>query len=99
MTEPFDVCLKFIIIGDSGTGKSCMLRQFLENKCKLVVQNSDTFTVAEDQTHTIGVEFGAKIVQAAGKRIKLQIWDTVIIIFTQFLIELGRTGTISVSYA
>jgi GTPase SAR1 family protein len=34
-------------------------------------------TVAEDQTHTIGVEFGAKIVEAAGKKIKLQIWDTV----------------------
>lgn len=44
--------------------KSCLLHRFVE----------DTF--CEDQTQTIGVEFGAKVVSLLGKRVKLQIWDT-----------------------
>ena len=32
--------------------------------------------VKEDSTHTIGVEFGSKIVDIGGKTVKLQIWDT-----------------------
>ena len=30
----------------------------------------------EDSAHTIGVEFGSKIVPVGGKTVKLQIWDT-----------------------
>lgn len=26
--------------------------------------------------HTIGVEFGTRIIEVAGQKIKLQIWDT-----------------------
>lgn len=63
-SEAIDLCLKFILVGDSGVGKTCFLRQFLEQK------------FAVDQTHTIGVEFGAKVVKVAGRTIKLQIWDT-----------------------
>jgi len=59
-----ELLFKFIIIGDSGTGKSCLLRYFLDRKFK------------KDQSHTIGVEFGSKIVTVAGKAVKLQIWDT-----------------------
>eukprot|EP01062_Namystynia_karyoxenos_P041610 TRINITY_DN3033_c0_g1_i1.p1 TRINITY_DN3033_c0_g1~~TRINITY_DN3033_c0_g1_i1.p1 ORF type:complete len:245 (+),score=72.69 TRINITY_DN3033_c0_g1_i1:96-737(+) len=62
--EKYDQLMKFIVIGDSGTGKSCLLHRFIENK------------FVEDQTHTIGVEFGAKVVDLLGKRVKLQIWDT-----------------------
>ena len=32
--------------------------------------------VKDESTHTIGVEFGSKIVNVAGKTVKLQIWDT-----------------------
>ena len=32
--------------------------------------------VRHDSTHTIGVEFGSKIVNVGGKSVKLQIWDT-----------------------
>lgn len=32
--------------------------------------------VNKDSTHTIGVEFGSKIVEVGGKQIKLQVWDT-----------------------
>lgn len=59
-----DSIFKLIIIGDSGVGKSCFLLQFLEGDFK------------EDHNVTIGVEYGAKTIQAMGKTIKLQIWDT-----------------------
>eukprot|EP01065_Artemidia_motanka_P013050 TRINITY_DN1719_c1_g1_i1.p1 TRINITY_DN1719_c1_g1~~TRINITY_DN1719_c1_g1_i1.p1 ORF type:complete len:228 (+),score=96.49 TRINITY_DN1719_c1_g1_i1:59-685(+) len=62
--ERYDKLMKMIVIGDSGTGKSCLLHRFIEDK------------FVDDQTHTIGVEFGAKVVEMFGKRIKLQIWDT-----------------------
>lgn len=32
--------------------------------------------VKQDSSHTIGVEFGSKVVNIGGKAIKLQIWDT-----------------------
>ncbi|KAJ2491770.1 Golgi to endosome transport [Coemansia sp. RSA 2050] len=55
---------KLIIIGDMGCGKSSLLRQFTE----------DTFS--EKTNHTIGVEFGTKIVDVDGERVKIQAWDT-----------------------
>lgn len=63
-SEKYHQLMKLIVVGDSGTGKSSLLHRFVE----------DTFS--EDQTQTIGVEFGAKVVQLLGKKIKLQIWDT-----------------------
>lgn len=32
--------------------------------------------VKDDSNHTIGVEFGSKIINVGGKYVKLQIWDT-----------------------
>jgi len=32
--------------------------------------------VKDDSSHTIGVEFGSRIVNVGGKSVKLQIWDT-----------------------
>lgn len=34
------------------------------------------FLVKDDSNHTIGVEFGSKIINVGGKYVKLQIWDT-----------------------
>ena len=45
-------------------GKSCLLHQFTEKK------------FMADCPHTIGVEYGTRIIEVAGQRIKLQIWDT-----------------------
>ncbi|CAH1401991.1 unnamed protein product [Nezara viridula] len=64
MSETYDFLFKFLVIGSAGSGKSCMLHQFIEKKFK------------GDSSHTIGVEFGSKIVTVAGKTVKLQIWDT-----------------------
>ena len=62
--EKCDFIFKFIIIGDAGVGKSCILHQFIEGKQK------------KSSSHTIGVEFGSKVIQVGTHRVKLQIWDT-----------------------
>ena len=62
--DPYDYLFKFLVIGSAGTGKSCLLHQFIEG------------TFKEDSSHTIGVEFGSKIVPVGGRTVKLQIWDT-----------------------
>lgn len=59
-----DLFFKFIIIGDTGTGKSCLLRHFVEKKFQ------------KGMPQTIGVEFGSKVINVNGKKVKLQIWDT-----------------------
>ncbi|XP_022245484.1 ras-related protein Rab-4B isoform X1 [Limulus polyphemus] len=59
-----DFLFKFLVIGSAGTGKSCLLHQFIENKFKA------------ESSHTIGVEFGSKVVNVGGRSVKLQIWDT-----------------------
>ena len=59
-----DYVFKYIIIGDSGVGKSCLLLQFTDKR----------FEPLHDLT--IGVEFGARMVPIDGKNVKLQIWDT-----------------------
>ena len=55
---------RYIIIGDTGVGKSCLLLQFTDKRFQ--------------QVHdlTIGVEFGARMITIDNKQIKLQIWDT-----------------------
>lgn len=32
--------------------------------------------VKQDSSHTIGVEFGSKVINCASKTVKLQVWDT-----------------------
>ncbi|KEH18927.1 ras-related protein Rab-2-A [Medicago truncatula] len=55
---------KFIIIGDIGVGKSCLLFRFTDNSFKPI------------HDITIGVEFGIKFINIKNNRIKLHIWDT-----------------------
>eukprot|EP01113_Clastostelium_recurvatum_P009553 TRINITY_DN1460_c0_g1_i1.p1 TRINITY_DN1460_c0_g1~~TRINITY_DN1460_c0_g1_i1.p1 ORF type:complete len:230 (-),score=52.73 TRINITY_DN1460_c0_g1_i1:133-777(-) len=64
MAERYDFLFKFIVIGDTNVGKSCLLHRFIDNKFK------------QESSHTIGVEFGSKIVEVGGRNVKLQIWDT-----------------------
>mmetsp|Transcript_1162 Transcript_1162/g.2804 ORF Transcript_1162/g.2804 Transcript_1162/m.2804 type:complete len:95 (+) Transcript_1162:25-309(+) len=63
-TEQYDLLFKVIIIGDSGSGKTSLLHNYLEGRFK------------KNTTQTIAVEFGCKRLTLGGKRIKLQIWDT-----------------------
>merc|ERR1712117_348077 len=60
----YSYLFKYIIIGDTGVGKSCLLLQFTDKR----------FQPVHDLT--IGVEFGARVVIIDNKQVKLQIWDT-----------------------
>jgi len=60
----FKFLFKYIVIGDSGVGKSCLLLQFTEHKFQTVHEV------------TIGVEFGSRMVQIDDQQIKLQVFDT-----------------------
>ncbi|KAG8976596.1 hypothetical protein FRC05_003435 [Tulasnella sp. 425] len=64
MVEAYDFLLKIIIIGETGTGKSCLLYHFTQN------------TFKEHSQHTIGVEFSSRTINVGDKKIKLQLWDT-----------------------
>eukprot|EP01040_Poterioochromonas_malhamensis_P002603 gene2603-2769_t len=56
---------RFIVIGDTGVGKSCFLFRFVERRFQ------------EDYGLTITAsEFGSRTVELDDKIIKLQIWDT-----------------------
>jgi Ras-related protein Rab-2A len=62
---------KFIIIGESGVGKSCFLLRYTKDE------------FASDYNVTIGVEFQSKLVSIdENTKIKLQIW--VITLFLNF---------------
>ncbi|XMA18242.1 hypothetical protein WAI453_011033 [Rhynchosporium graminicola] len=64
----YDYLAKIILLGPSGSGKSCLLHRFVKNEWRIV------------SSQTIGVEFASKIIRvgtgARRKRIKLQLWDT-----------------------
>eukprot|EP01118_Nematostelium_gracile_P007786 TRINITY_DN2552_c0_g1_i1.p1 TRINITY_DN2552_c0_g1~~TRINITY_DN2552_c0_g1_i1.p1 ORF type:complete len:198 (-),score=49.17 TRINITY_DN2552_c0_g1_i1:95-688(-) len=62
--KDYDHLFKFLLIGDSGVGKSCLLLRFAD----------DAFT--DNFISTIGVDFKIKTITMDGKRVKLQIWDT-----------------------
>mmetsp|Transcript_28685 Transcript_28685/g.33124 ORF Transcript_28685/g.33124 Transcript_28685/m.33124 type:complete len:210 (-) Transcript_28685:42-671(-) len=54
---------KYIVIGDSGVGKSCLLMQFTDKRFG-------------QRDPTIGVEFACKMITVDSTNIKLQVWDT-----------------------
>ncbi|KAL1215784.1 Ras-related protein RABB1b [Cardamine amara subsp. amara] len=60
----YDYMCKFIIIGDTGVGKTCLLLQFTNKR----------FQPVHDLT--IGSEFGYRTVTVDAHPIKFQIWDT-----------------------
>jgi Ras-related protein Rab-2A len=64
-TQTFhDALFKIIIIGDSGIGKSCVLKRLMEDDFK------------DDHDITVGVEFGSNLIKVENKILKLQVWDT-----------------------
>lgn len=69
----YDYLAKIILLGPSGTGKSCLLHRFIASEWRVL------------SSQTIGVEFSSKIIKIGttsastgqrAKRIKLQLWDT-----------------------
>mmetsp|Transcript_42640 Transcript_42640/g.49376 ORF Transcript_42640/g.49376 Transcript_42640/m.49376 type:complete len:214 (+) Transcript_42640:70-711(+) len=60
----YDICVKTILIGDSGVGKSSLLYRFTD-------QDWNPHYIA-----TIGVDFKVLTFERNGKVVKLQLWDT-----------------------
>ena len=63
---------KLIIIGDSGVGKTSLIKKYTKNK------------FSPSYLTTIGVEFESKEMIINGEKIQLQIWDTVRIFLSIF---------------
>ena len=57
--------VKFIIIGDKTVGKSCIINQFIEKQ------------FINEYIPTIGSDKIKKEIEIEGKKLKLEIWDTV----------------------
>ncbi|KAH3764934.1 RAB GTPase protein B1C [Pelomyxa schiedti] len=61
---PYKYLFKYIVVGDTAVGKSCLLLQFADRRFQPVHEL------------TIGVEFGSRTITLGDTVIKLQIWDT-----------------------
>lgn len=62
--QVFDYQFNYVIIGESGVGKSCIVLNFAEQKPR------------RQHQVTIACEFASRIMPVKTKEIKLQIWDT-----------------------
>ncbi|XP_009629778.1 ras-related protein Rab-2-A-like [Nicotiana tomentosiformis] len=60
----YEYLMKFIVVGETGVGKTCIMNQFTEKR----------FDPVYDVT--IGAGYGSRIITVHKKQIKLQIWDT-----------------------
>lgn len=63
LNQNHDYLFKFLIIGDSNVGKSCLLMRFAD----------DNFT--DTYISTIGIDFSVRTIEHKKQVIKLQIWD------------------------
>ena len=64
MTSEPSITFKILTIGESGVGKTCILRRFVENK------------FLKNHLATIGIDFKTKTLTINDQEIKLKIWDT-----------------------
>ena len=74
MSVNFHYLLKYVIIGDSGVGKSNILLRYINN------------TFSEEFKTTVGVEFGEKNIEINKKIYRIQIWDTLFSFFHFYLV-------------
>ncbi|XP_029316737.1 ras-related protein Rab-15-like isoform X2 [Cottoperca gobio] len=64
MAKQYDVLFRLLMLGDSGVGKTCMLRRFTESEFH------------PSHISTIGVDFKMKTLELDGLKVRVQIWDT-----------------------
>jgi len=62
--SPCDHAFKIVVLGDSGVGKSALLRRFADNEFQ------------PNMVTTIGCDLLFKFVDMGGKTVKLNMWDT-----------------------
>ena len=64
--QDYDYLVKLVCVGDSGVGKSAMVRRFAD----------DEFDCHGTHVATIGVDFRICSLNIDGARVKVQLWDT-----------------------
>merc|ERR1711907_119319 len=64
MSTSYDMLMKLVIVGESGTGKSCVISRFCDDEFSHITMS------------TIGVDFRIKLLDHHSKLCKLQMWDT-----------------------
>ena len=64
MSDSKTILLKIIVVGDSGVGKTALLRRYVRNE------------FSASYSSTIGADFMTKTLEIDNKSIVLQIWDT-----------------------
>lgn len=64
MDDTYDHLVKILMVGESGVGKTCIIRRFTKNEFSLA------------HLSTIAIDFKMKIVQINDEKLKFQIWDT-----------------------
>ena len=64
MSSESSKTFKILTIGESGVGKTCILRRFVENK------------FLKNHLATIGIDFKTKTLNINNQEFKLKIWDT-----------------------
>ena len=62
--DQYDYFFKFVLIGDTCTGKTCLLVRFADDEFQ------------ENYVTTIGVDFRFRTLQINKSTVRLQIWDT-----------------------
>ena len=65
MTSKPSMTFKILILGESGVGKTLLLRRFVENK------------FLKNHLATVGIDFKTKTLNINNQEIKLKIWDTI----------------------
>eukprot|EP00954_Amorphochlora_amoebiformis_P020550 1340196-Amorphochlora_amoeboformis.AAC.1 len=58
-------CLRLLLVGDRGVGKTSMMMSYLNRECKI-----------DDKSPTVGNEFQTKLFNINGNLMNVQIWDT-----------------------
>ncbi|KAA0153195.1 hypothetical protein FNF27_07777 [Cafeteria roenbergensis] len=62
--DDFDIELKFLLVGDSGVGKTCILLRFCDDAFH------DTFIT------TIGIDSKTRMLDVGSRKARIRVWDT-----------------------
>lgn len=68
LEDTFDFLFKIVLIGDCGTGKTCVVQRFKNG------------TFIEKHGNTIGVDFSMKTVIVDGKKVKVRLFFSLYIL-------------------
>lgn len=68
--------MKIFILAQKRHQSQTVWNYLFKQSVRSASYRASSVTVKQDSNHTIGVEFGSRVVNVGGKTVKLQIWDT-----------------------